>query len=398
MGYRPTRITEQRLFSTRRTIRRDNKKVQALTLPVMTNHNMCSFFPKSNNFCQDVLDRETDISFLTEVWQKQENKKHQYKLEEMLEMKGIKYISTPRPGVQRGGGAAIAVRLEKFSISKLNISIPRSVEVVCGLLKPKVVSGKIGVIIACCFYSPPRSKKNGALIDHITVTLQTLLITHRNAGVIISGDRNSIDIPTFLSIDPSLRQTVKFPTHSFKILDVIVTNLARYFDDPEIIPPILPDNPNTGAPSDHKGVLSKPNSTSSESNRRIKTKKVIRPLPDSLVDAFGLKLKAQNFNLIPTLSSTEMVQKFQTTLNKLLTETFPEKDIFISPDDQPHFNEQLRKLKRKRLREYSRHGKTEKYFRLLICLKRKWELNCQNTWRKLNWKSQKEGEEAPTLP
>ena len=178
LGYRPIRITEQRLFSTRRTIRRDNKKVQALTLPVMTNYNMRSFFPKSNNFCQDVLDRETDISFLTEVWQKQENKKHQYKLEEMLEMKDIKFISTPRPGVQRGGGAAIAVRLEKFSISKLNISIPRSVEVVWGLLKPKVVSGKIGVIIACCFYSPPRSKKNGALIDHITVTLQSLLITH----------------------------------------------------------------------------------------------------------------------------------------------------------------------------------------------------------------------------
>ena len=81
-------------------------------------------------------ERETDICFLSEVWEKKENKKHQFKLEEMLEMSGVKYISTPRPGAQRGGGAAIAVRSEKFTISKLNIQIPKSVEVVWGLLKP----------------------------------------------------------------------------------------------------------------------------------------------------------------------------------------------------------------------------------------------------------------------
>ena len=55
------------------------------------------------------------------MWGKSEKKKHKFKLEELLEMRGIKYISTPRPGAQRGGGAAIAVRLEKFNISKLNI-------------------------------------------------------------------------------------------------------------------------------------------------------------------------------------------------------------------------------------------------------------------------------------
>ena len=96
-------------------------------------------------------------------------------------MSGIKYISTPRPGAQRGGGAAIAVRLDKFTISKLNIAIPRSVEVVWGLLKPKIADGKISTIIACCFYSPPRSRKNGVLVDHIIVTLQSLLNIHNNA-------------------------------------------------------------------------------------------------------------------------------------------------------------------------------------------------------------------------
>merc|ERR1712129_520667 len=167
--------------------------------------------------------------------------------------------STPRPGAQRGGGAAIAVRLEKFSISKLNIPLPRSVEVVWGLLKPKIGTGKVKTIIVCCFYSPPRSRKNQVLVDHLTVTLQSLLAVHVNAGVIISGDRNSIEISTLLSIDPSLRQTVRHGSRGEKVLDVICSNLARYFNEPRIIPPIQPDRVGHGVPSDHNGVEAIPN-------------------------------------------------------------------------------------------------------------------------------------------
>ena len=104
---------------------------------------MRSLIPKIQNFSLDMQERMTDIGFLTEVWEKTENKKHQFKIEEMLELCGIKYISTPRPGAQRGGGAAIAVRTENFQISKLNILIPKSVEVLWGLLKPKIITGKI---------------------------------------------------------------------------------------------------------------------------------------------------------------------------------------------------------------------------------------------------------------
>ena len=205
VGFRPTKVIFDRPLVVRKAIKPNVKKIQAQTLPRVTNYNIRALFPKIGNFALDMAERESDVSFITEVWQKKENKKHQFKLEELLELNGIKYISTPRPGAQRG--TAIAVRLEKFNISKLNIPLPRGVEVVWGLLKPKIVTGNISTIIVCCFYSPPRSRKNSTLIDHLTVTLQSLLKTHPNAGVIISGDRNSIEISTLLSIDPSLRQT-----------------------------------------------------------------------------------------------------------------------------------------------------------------------------------------------
>ena len=116
---------------------------------------MRSLFPKFQNFCQDLEERDIDVSFLSEVWEKSENKKHQAKIEEMLELKGIEYISTPRPGARRGGGVGIAVNMKDFHLSKLNIKIPKSLEIVWGMLKPKKITGHIAKIIVCCFYSPP---------------------------------------------------------------------------------------------------------------------------------------------------------------------------------------------------------------------------------------------------
>ena len=365
VGYRPAKVINERPPFTRKTIRKDNKQVQALTLPKMTNYNVRSLFPKIGNFALDMKERESDISFLTEVWEKKEKKKHQLRLEELLEINGIKYISTPRPGAQRGGGAAIAVRLEKFTISKLNIPLPRSVEVVWGLLKPKVVTGKIHTIIVCCFYSPPRSRKNHVLIDHLTVTLQSLLNIHTDGGVIICGDRNSIEISALLSIDPSLRQTVRHGTRGPKILDIICTNLARYFNEPIIIPAIQPDRVGHGVPSDHSGVVATPNTNQGQVATRTKVNKKIRPLPESLIQTFEIKLASQNFDFMNDLPVNEMVKGFQNVTDSLLFETFPEKEIVISPEDKPWFNEELRKLKRRRQREYNSRGRSEKYLELV---------------------------------
>ena len=135
-GYRPSKVIYERPPNSGKTIRRDNRIVHAQSLPKMSNYNMRALFSKIGNFSRDMHERSCDLSFLTEVWEKLENKKHQFRLEELLEISGIKYISTPRPGAQRGGGAAIAVRLDKFTLSKLNIALPKSVEVVWGLMKP----------------------------------------------------------------------------------------------------------------------------------------------------------------------------------------------------------------------------------------------------------------------
>ena len=315
IGYRPKKVNISRLPHLRKTLKRNNKSIQALTLPKIANYNMRALFGKIDNFSEDMNERAIDCSFLTEIWEKKENKKHQFKLEKLLEMGEIKYISTPRPGAQRGGGAAIAVRTKDFFISKLNIPIPKSVEVVWGLLKPKIITGKISVIIVCCFYSPPKSRKNRALLEHVTHTVQELRAAHPQAGVVISGDRNNIDMGELLQIDSSLRQVVNNPTRGYKILDVILTNLYTFYHTPEIVPPVPPDVPGKGVPSDHCGVVATPHCNSTIPLKTIKTKLSIRPIPESLLPEFGEKLKSTDFSPIKTEeNSTKMVEKFQNTI------------------------------------------------------------------------------------
>ena len=130
-GYRPsTNSNCDRLPHTRVTIRRDNNILQAITLPRISSYNMRSIWSKSVSLAQDMWDRCTDISFLSEIWEVSENKRHQYKIEELYELKGFKYISTPRLGNRRGGGAAIVVNTARFSVSKLNIQQPSGLEIV----------------------------------------------------------------------------------------------------------------------------------------------------------------------------------------------------------------------------------------------------------------------------
>ena len=77
-----------------------------------------------------------------------------------------------------------------------------------------------------------------------------------------------------------------------------------------------------------------------------------------------------------------MVELYEEILQKILKETFPMKSIKKSDQDKPWFTEDLRALKRTRMREYSKHGKSAKYFEL----KRKFDSKLINEIKKYKQK------------
>ena len=99
-----------------------------------------------------------DVSLVSEIWEESENVNHKKSIEELLEIRGLRYISTSRPNGKRGGGVAIIVNEERFKVSKPGVKVPKGLEIVWALIKPKAENAAIKKIILCSFYSPPGSK------------------------------------------------------------------------------------------------------------------------------------------------------------------------------------------------------------------------------------------------
>ena len=315
---------------------------------------------------------------------KSESRKHQKKIEEMLEMKGISYISTPRPGAKRGGGAGIAFNPTNFTVSKLNILIPKPLEVVWALMRPINPTGDIRKIILCSFYSPPNSKKNKHLIEHISVTYNHLKIQHPRAATLISGDKNNLDERNILALNPTFHQIVSKNTRNNKILTILITDLPGYYHVPQVIPPVPVDVTGQGVPSDHNGVLAVPLSTA-YSQRKAESRKVtVRPLPDSLVFKFGSALVKEDWSfLTPEMTSTELVDVFEKHTSNLVEQTFPEKNVTISDWDQPYMTEELKLIRRQRIRAYRQGGRSAKYIEIAEKFDKKLKLEAKKYHTKI---------------
>ena len=85
------------------TVRRDNKLLEAMSLPVFSVYNMRSIWSKLSSLAEDMDNRDSDIAILSEVWEKKENVRHQNKIVELFELRDTKYFSTARPGAKHGG-------------------------------------------------------------------------------------------------------------------------------------------------------------------------------------------------------------------------------------------------------------------------------------------------------
>ena len=121
------------------TVKRDNRFILSQGLPIVSISNMRSLHPKLRNFQEDLSEREISLALLSEAWENSDCQIQKSRVEEMCQMHGYKYISTPRMK-RRGGGASIVADLRKFSLKKQEVSNPDKVEAVWGLLRPKIES------------------------------------------------------------------------------------------------------------------------------------------------------------------------------------------------------------------------------------------------------------------
>ena len=185
------------------TIRKENKLLLAAKLPTifLTNHR--SFFPKFNNFVDLMKTLDLTLGLRSEVWQVKENKSHQDKIEEALEPEGIQYISNPRPE-RKGGGVAISLLPGEFTLTKLDVLVPKNIEVVWGIVRPVKPTVEFKGIIVCSFYCAPNSKTKTQLTEHIAINHGQLKAIYKNCFFLAGGDKNELNIKHILDISATL--------------------------------------------------------------------------------------------------------------------------------------------------------------------------------------------------
>ena len=126
--YRPKYINQPGRVPVWKTLRRDNRGQISILLPSLAVYNHRSIWKKINNFATEFIEMGVGVAFHSEVWEKKQKKKHQYKIQELFEIKGIGYVSTPRIK-KTGGGSAITIDIEKYTMKEVKIDNPDNLEV-----------------------------------------------------------------------------------------------------------------------------------------------------------------------------------------------------------------------------------------------------------------------------
>ena len=336
------------------------KHVIAQNLPIVASFNARSLHPKIDNFKTDLLHRNISIACVCEVWEQIENKNQNIEYERMFEMNGLKFLSRARKD-KRGGGVAIVVDTQLFTCQRLEVTTPNTIETVWSLVKPKK-EGFLKEFIVCSFYSPPGNGKNSKLVDHIVGTIQELCTKYPNSGIFICGDKNGMDIKPILNSGLKLKQIVDKPTRKGKILDVIITNIGKYYNSPIIAPPLRPDDPDIGKESDHFVPVIVPHTD--KFNPPIRNYKVIkyRLLPANGIREFGQWITRESWDELNCRNlASDQVTIFENLINSKLDQYCPVKTVKIGSQDKPWINAELKKIHRQRNREYCKNGKSLKY-------------------------------------
>ena len=366
--HRENRKKAKNNYKNLKVIKPTKKVVEALALPKVLNLNPRSIYNKRNEFETFVKEEAIQLICMSESWEREEES-----LENVIEIEGYKVLSNVHQRKGKGGRPAIIVNTQKYEVENLTntiINIPWGIEIVWAVLTPKNNQNTWDVkkFVVASVYCKPNSKKKTLLLDHIA-QVYNLLSSKYKKGLhwLICGDTNDLRLDPILALSPNLQQVVQHYTrlNPPRILDPIITTMARYYQDPQVLPPLDPDQNSNGKPSDHMMVVFTPiNVINTKSTNAVKQIK-FRPLSENGIEQMESWLKNENWSEIINQDCVNLKANIlQDLLMSKCDEFFPEKVRTISSRDQPFFTNKLKQLRRRKSREYHKHRKSLKWEKL----------------------------------
>ena len=340
-----------------------------MSLPSICNLNPRSVYNKVEEFHEFVRSEDIDIVFMSESWER-ENKV----LEEIISLDDHEVFSNVYQRKGKGGCPALIVNKNKFEIRNLTntlVPVKWGVEAVWVILTPRHInqSSKIKRIACASVYSKPGSRSKSDLLDHISDAFN-IVSTKFGEGVhfIIAGDTNELRLKPILDLSSTFVQIVTKPTRHDKttgkkaMLDPIIMTLSKYYQSPEVLPPLDADPDTNGKPSDHNIVVCRPISVINNVNARVTRNIQVQPITDSGIKLMKNWLMVEDWNEVThAKTANQKADNFQEIFKNKFIECFPIKTIKMSNVDQPWMTQKLKKLDRQRKRTYHKYRRSPKW-------------------------------------
>ena len=176
-----------------------------------------------------------------------------------------------------------------------------------------------------------------------------LTTKYDGCGIILGADKNKMDISQLLNTNLKLKQIVSRPTRNNEILYICLTNLFSFYNAPIIVPPVQPDIPGQGVPSDHSVPLCVPHRDPFNPPARQYRTVVSRPLPESKIHEFGRWIASETWAGINDMDEpSEQVNVFEEIISQKLDLHFPPKVTKLGVGDKPYMTAELKTLKKKK--------------------------------------------------
>ena len=182
-----------------------------------------SLSPKIDEICVYVQDHVPDIMCFTETWLKDtvENS--------VIHIRNYTLVRKDRIYAQHGRICLYIKDTIPFTVLR-EYERDTSIEVLWCKLCPRRLPRGFSYIIVGVVYHPPTADDQ-QMINYLINTLSEIESSIPNAAIILTGDFNRLNIAQ-VATKFHLKQLVKFPTPAERTLDLILTNLNRFYQAP----------------------------------------------------------------------------------------------------------------------------------------------------------------------
>ncbi|PFX15723.1 hypothetical protein AWC38_SpisGene20057 [Stylophora pistillata] len=240
--------------------------------------NVMSLAPKIDELRHVVQNANLDCICITESWLR--SSIH----DNVVGLEGFNIIRRDRVESEHGGVCMYIKDTSNFT-GLAELQKP-SFEMLWVKLRPFCLPRGCNFIVVGTLYHPP-SASDPAIMEYLIKCLSTIESYYPNCGILLAGDFNRLQI-TRLRNNFQLKQMVHFPTRGRRTLDLVLTNISEYYQDPIERPPF--------GLSDHASIELQPKERAHVKQPTITIKtRVLRP---SKCQAMGAYLAAMDVNTL----------------------------------------------------------------------------------------------------